>query len=255
VAGLSPVVRGLRALGIASWLVARSGRGIGPDLVGRDPLVARRMAEALGTYLWAPLPVLVALAVLVGIVAGTAAARLLGLFHVELAIEPALAASLCRDVVPLLIGLFAAGRVSVDLAARLAGASLAREIDALDVLGRDPVRHFLSPALFGVMIAVPVHMLVAATCTLATTGLVIDVAHETRWATYLQFVTGTNIARALVGGVVKAWLFALIAFAVGAAVGGRGVRNPAEVGARATTAFTAGLLAIFAADALWTVLA
>ncbi len=252
---MNPVVRGLRGLGVASWLVARSGCGIGPDLLARDAIVTQRMADALLTYLWAPLPVLAALASLVGIVAGTAAARLLALYHVELAIEPGLAASLCRDVVPLLVGLFAAGRVSVDLAARLAGASLAHEVDALEVLGRDPVRHFLSPALLGVLVAAPVHMLVAAACTLATTGLAIDLARETHWATYLHLVVSDGTARALAGGTAKGVLFAVLAFAVGAAIGARGVRDPADVGARATAAFTAGLLAIFAADAVWTVLA
>jgi len=49
-------------------------------------------------------------------------------------------------------------------------------------------------------------------------------------------------------------VFAVIAFGVGAAVGAAPVRVPTAIGRHAGRAFVIGLLAIFFAAALWTIL-
>ena len=245
----------LRGIGAASWLIARAATGIAEDATGGNALSRTRFEAALATYVWRPLPLLVALALLTGVIAGTAAVRLLSLYHAELAIEPTLVRTLCRDVLPILFGLFVSGRVSVDLAARLAATAVARETEALEVLGHDPARYLLSPAFAAVVAAVPIHLLAAAVATIATTGLMLAQAAQTPWATFLRLTLDQGTAQALGVGMAKGLLFALIAFGTGAAVGARGARGPADIGARATSAFTIGLLAIFAAATVWTVLA
>lgn len=253
-AALTLPARVLRGIGTAGWLLVRAGRGAGQDAIDRDGFAQRRLAEAFATYLWRPLPVLAALAVLVGIVAGTATARLLALYHAEVLIEPPLVRGLFREVVPLLVGIFASGRVSVELAARLAGTAFAREIDALEALGHDPVRHLLSPALVAVVMAVPVHMGVAALLAWSGAGLAIDLARQTDWTSFLYLTAGEATARALAIGTLKTLLFSLIAIGVGSAIGSAGSRGAAEIGERATSAFTIGLLAIVAAAAVLTLL-
>ncbi len=74
------------------------------------------------------------------------------------------------------------------------------------------------------------------------------------WPLWSGFAFSHDAAGAMLTGIAKLLLYALIAFGVGSAVGAKPVRSPADIGRRATTAFTAGLLGIFSAAALWTAL-
>ena len=243
----------LRGVGNATWLTARAGGGIAREAGNATPLTLARFAAALDTYMWRPLPLLLALALLTGIVMGTAAARLLGLYHAELAVEPTLVRLLLRDLLPLLFGLFVSGRVAVELAARLAATTVAREVEALEVLGHDPVRYLLSPALAAIVAAVPVQLLCAAAAAIGGMGATIAASGQTPWPTFLRLTFDQASAQALTTGMAKGLVFALIAFATGAAVGSAGARGAADIGAQATRAFTIGLLVIFAVATLWTV--
>lgn len=243
----------VRGVGTASWLIARAGTGIVADAGSAGALTQTRFADALATYLWRPLPLLLGLALLTGVITGTIAARLLGIYHAELAIEPLLVRTLCRDILPILFGLFVSGRIAVELAARLAATAVAREVEALEILGHDPVRYLLSPALAAVVVAVPVHLLAAAAAAVASTGWTIALSGETRWATFQRLTLDQTTAQALATGMAKGLVFALIAFGTGAAVGSLGARGAAEIGARATRAFTIALLAVFAVATLWAV--
>lgn len=252
-------VRAVRALGTAGWLVVRAGGGLAREAFEADALTRDRFAASFLRYVWAPLPVLLGLALLAGVVAGTIGARLLALDDAQVLIVPLLLRTLCGDVVPLLCGLFAAGRVSVELAARLATTGLVREIDALEALGRDPVRHLLTPALAGVLVAVPIQAAGAAIVAVAATGVALRTHGAIDWPGFLRFASAGPVARAAMLGMAKTLVFALIAFGVGAGAGGAGVgsggaRGASGIGRSATTAFTIGLLGIFAADALWTIL-
>ncbi len=244
----------LRELGVGVWLLARAGRGVALDVVERDDLARDRLADALSRLVWRPLPTLMLLAALSGLIAGLGAAQVLGRYHAELLVLPALAQALARDVVPLVLGVFAAGRVSVELASRLGGMGLRREIDALTALGHDPARYALSPALAAVVLAAPVHMLAATASAFAAAGLALSGDAVVPMGRYLELTRADDTARAALTGTAKALLFTLIAAAVGAAVGSRETRNASELAERATVAFTVGLLAIFTAAALWTAL-
>ena len=71
---------------------------------------------------------------------------------------------------------------------------------------------------------------------------------------YLIDFTLSSLARRKARNLGLLLVYALIAFGVGGAVGAKPVRSPADIGRRATTAFTAGLLGIFTAAAIWTAL-
>lgn len=254
-ARLGPLSRGLGAVGLGAWFIGRAGKGIWRGLIDDDPLAQHRIASAIGLFLWRPLLTLVPLAALTGIIAGIGTARLLGLYQAELPIVGGLVQALLRDIEPIIVGVFASGSVSVELASRLGGMSLNREIDALEVMGHDPAIHILSPSLAAVVAAAPVHMICAACAALATAGLALEGIANLSFGEFARLALTDDAARSLLTGVMKALLFSLIAFAVGAVVGSRPLRSPADIGRRATTAFTAGLLGIFTAAALWASLA
>lgn len=251
---MNPARRLLTGLGAGAWLVVRALRGMTRRIVAGDLLAERQLGAALPLYIWGPLTTLLPLAALAGVIAGIGASRLLGVYNAEIPVLTMLTETLLRDVVPLLVGLFASGSVSVELSSRLGAMSLNREIDALEALGRDPVDHALGPSVIAVLLSTPVHMLLAGLSALAACGLPLRMSANIAWRAWAGFALSHAAASAMLTGMAKVLLYTLIAFAVGSAIGAKPVRSPADIGRRATTAFTAGLLGIFTAAALWTAL-
>lgn len=252
---MNPLAVTLRELGAGVWLIALAGRGVLLDVAERDDLAQGRLASALRTLVWRPLPTLMALSALMGVIAGLAGAQVLSRYHAELLVLPALAKALAEDAVPLVLGVFAAGRVSVELAARLAGMGMGREIDALRALGHDPARYALSPALAAVVMAAPVHAVAATACALVAAGMALSLDAITPWARFVDLTFNDATARSALIGMAKILVFLLIAATVGAAVGSRETRSTSDLAERTTVAFTVGLLCVFSAAALWTALA
>lgn len=253
-ARLTSTPRALGGLGAGGWLIVQAARGMARRLVAGDMLVHRQLAAALSLHLWRPLRTLLPLAALTGIIAGIGAARLLALYNAQIPVLTTLAQILLRDIMPLIVGLFAAGSIAVALSARLGAMSLNREIDALEALGRDPVDHTLGPSLVAVLLAVPVHMALAGLAALLACSLPLHLTANIPGRQWMDIGLSPVAARAMLSGMGKLLLYTLIAFGVGGAVGAKPVRSPTDIGRRATTAFTAGLLGIFSAAALWTAL-
>ena len=246
---------GPRAVGAGSWLIWRALRGFWRQSLVGDPLSEASLAEALGRFLWGPLPTLMALAALTGVIAGISVASVLEVYDAELLIIGALYDVLLRQILPLVVGIFASGSVSVELASRLGAMSLAREIDALEAMGHDPVPRVLGGPVVAVLAASPVHMLLAALAAFAGAALPLHLSANVAYQGLAHLAVSNAAAQALLTGMAKALLFAALAFGVGAVVGSRPVRIPADIGRRAGRAFTTGLLLIFVAAALWTGLA
>ena len=245
----------LRGAGTGAWMVTRAVRGTWRRWNAGDPLLAAALARDLARFLWSPLPTLVALAVLTGAIAGISAARILSLYHAELLVLRALVDALLRQVLPLVIGVFAASGVAVTVATRLAAMSLQREIDALETMGHDPVPFALGTPVVAVAAAVPVHVAMAGIAAILGAGVPLAAGANVPWRMIASIATAQPAVAALATGMAKVALFASLALMVGAATGARRVATPGDLSAIGTRAFTRGLLAVFVAAALWTALA
>lgn len=244
----------LRGVGGGAWLVARAARGTWTRWTAGDPLLAPSLARDLARFLWGPVPTLAALAALTGLIAGISAARVLSLYHAELLVLRALVDALLRQVLPLVIGIFAASGVAVTVATRLGAMSLQREIDALETMGHDPVPFALGTPVVAVVAAVPVHMALAGVAALLGAGLPLVASANVPWRMLAAVATAQPAIAALATGMAKVALFSALALMVGAAVGAHRVATPAALSATGARAFTLGLLCVFAAAALWTAL-
>lgn len=237
-------------IGRGAWLIARAGRGGVDDLIEQDELALDRLAGAFERLGWRPLGILATLAALIGLAMGIAASRVLETFYAERLVEPVLVRALARDVVPLLIGIFAAGRVAVETAARLGAMRLNSELDALQAIGADPVRYVVTPALAAVLIATPLQVAVAFVCAWLGMGAVLslDVISDLRVLADTTLDAATFLA--LLIGCGKALLYQLVALAVGAGSGTVETRGITAVGRQSMHAFTTGLLFVIALAAV-----
>ena len=67
----------------------------------------------------------------------------------------AIAISVTREFAPLITGIFVAGRSASAIAAQIGTMQVAQEIDALSVIGINPVRYLVSPLLLAMLMTMP----------------------------------------------------------------------------------------------------
>ncbi|MFQ5508324.1 MAG: MlaE family ABC transporter permease [Leptospirillia bacterium] len=164
-----------------------------------------------------------------GIVAltGLFSGMALGLqFSVELAVYGAkdylgkmVAVSIIREMGPVLTALMVAGRVCSGIASELGSMRIGRQVDALRVMGIDPVSKLVMPRMLAVMIMLPIlTMLADFLAILGGWGVGLTVGHlnsATYWSAVNQGLTVQNLS----GGVLKPFVFALVIGAIGCTSG------------------------------------
>lgn len=249
------VVQPLRFLGSACWLVWRAARGITVRFWRDDPLVYRATAAAISRSVWRQLPMIAAISALIGALTGILAGQVLNVYRAEILVIATMTEALFRQIVPLVIGIFASGSTAVDLASRIGAMRLANEIEALESMGNDSAAFVLGPALAGIILAGPPHLVIGAVVSLFTAGFTVVATANIGWHDLYTLTLTDRSGLALLAGLGKVMVYSLIAFAVGAGIGSRPVRVPSDIGARAGEAFRTGLLGILAAATLWEALA
>jgi phospholipid/cholesterol/gamma-HCH transport system permease protein len=238
-----------RHVGLALWLGWSAFAGL-PSLLVSHRLARRRVAEALFDIALRPLPVLTVLAALLGAAVAFSAALALGVISLDAMLLEPLRRILTRDIAPLLVGIFVAGRSGVALTVRLRRMAMAGEMDALRLMGDNPARHVLSPALLGFLAAAMGLFLWAMFITHFSAALVLDWRHAVSIARYRDLVM-TAIHADIFYGFIRALVFGLLAFLVAAYEGSRAGRSRDAVEDSAGKTFVYALILIFAAEAMF----
>jgi phospholipid/cholesterol/gamma-HCH transport system permease protein len=135
---------------------------------------------------------------------------------------------------PVLTSLVVAGRVGASIAAELGTMRVTEQIDALEVMGIDPVGYLVWPRVLAGVIMLPVLVLYANTIAmlgaLAVAAWFVDITTQNFMNSFrLFFVSGD-----LYAGLTKAAIFGLIITLIGC-VQGFNTRGGAEGVGRATT--------------------
>jgi len=76
-------------------------------------------------------------------------------FGVETSVGAIVSIALCRELGPVLAGLMVAGRVGASMAADIGTMKVTEQIDALRVMGVDPVEYLVLPCFIAMMISMP----------------------------------------------------------------------------------------------------
>ncbi|MFQ5659850.1 MAG: MlaE family ABC transporter permease [Gammaproteobacteria bacterium] len=158
----------------------------------------------------------------------------LRIFGAESQVVSGVALSITREFGSLLTGIVIAGRTGSALAARIGSMQVNQEVDALRVMGINPVRYLVSPALLAMLIMVPVltffsdlaGMLGGAVYTAIEIGL----GYHSYAIQTLDILTVNDVMQ----GLEKSALFAIIIVLAGV-TNGFSVSGGAEGVGRATT--------------------
>jgi len=122
------------------------------------------------------------------------------------------AASLIRELGPVLAALMVAGRVGSSISAELGSMVVSQQIDAMRALGTSTVRKLVTPRIIALIVTLPLLTISGDLFGLVGGGIVAKQLHGLDLNVYISSVrTGTNIDD-LVAGIIKPIFFgALIA--------------------------------------------
>ena len=158
--------------------------------------------------------------------------------------------SVVREFAPLVTGILVAGRSGSAFAARLSTMTINNEIDALRVMGINPIRFLVVPSLLAMVIMVPALSLWADFVALYGAGLYITQDLGISMGTFINqtimFLETEDVLHGLGKSVVFGGLITLVGV-----VNGSSVTGGAEgVGRVTTRAVVHSILAIILADLL-----
>lgn len=188
------------------------------------------------------------IAALIGIILALQSAyqlRQLGATHL---VANLVAVSVTRELAPLMTAILVAGRAGSAIAAELGTMRVSEEIDALEVIGLDPVDFLVIPRLVALLVAVPCLTLFADLIGILGGCLAGVAALGLSAGAYTADSLSALVLEDIFGGVIKAIVFGGIIGLV-ACQRGLGTRGGAdEVGRSTTTTVVRSIVLIIAAD-------
>ena len=200
------------------------------------------------------LPLVALISFLVGIIMALQSAYQLRQLGAMELVGSLVAMSITRELAPLLTAIIVAGRIGSSIAAELATMKVSREIDALQVMGIDPIGLLVVPRLAALLISLPC-LVVFSDLVGILGGLGIStIALGLGPAGYLDSTREALVLEDIFTGLVKAVIFAAIIGLIGCHQG-LGTRGGAtEVGRSTTTSVVRSIMLIIVADLFVTAL-
>ena len=180
------------------------------------------------------LPIVTVLSATIGIMLAIQGIHTLRLFGAESRVTLGIAFSIIREFAPLITGILVAGRSGSALAARLGTMNINQEIDALRVMGINPVRFLVAPSLVAMMVMVPLLTFWADLVGLLGAGVYVSIDLGMSLGAYVDEVLDVTSVGDLTHGLGKSIIFAGLITLV-AVVNGASVTGGAEGVGRATT--------------------
>jgi len=225
------------------WVIMGRSRG---QRVRAEPLFAQMMVIGVNA-----IPIVSMLSVAIGVTLSMQGINSLEQFGAQHQVVFMVALSVTREFGPLITGILVAGRSGSALAARISTMVISQEIDALKVMGINPVRYIVVPALVGMMIVLPSLTLWSIGISLIGSALYVAPQIGTTMGAYFTQVNASIDADDLAHGLAKSLIFAVLITIV-AVVDGISVKGGAEgVGRVTTSAVVHGISAIVLTDMIF----
>jgi phospholipid/cholesterol/gamma-HCH transport system permease protein len=156
--------------------------------------------------------------------------------------------SMVRELGPVLTALMVTGRVGSGMAAELGSMVVTQQIDALRVLGSDPIRKLVAPRLLAGMVMVPILTVISDTLGIFGGSLIGIFNLKLSWEFFWRSVGNALTFNDLVMGLGKPVMFGFILASVGCHMGLRTTGGTQGVGLSTTRSVVVGSVLILASD-------
>ncbi|MES2716727.1 MAG: ABC transporter permease [Pseudomonadota bacterium] len=220
---------------------------LGRWLGGRSRLRAADVLQQLDETGPRALPIVLLTCALVGLMLAYMGGAQLGRIGAQGFLADVVAVGMVRELAGLMTAVILAGRVGAAFAAQLATMQAGEEIDALRVLGVDPITHLVLPRLLALLLMAPALMACGALAGVAAgwppTVLAYGVSSAEYWH---QAVRALNFTHLWIG-LFKGMLYVALVAVAGCRCGLHAGRSAQAVGQATTAAVVKGLVWVVAA--------
>lgn len=196
-------------------------------------------------------PIVALLAITIGLSLAINGIAQLERFGAESAIVVGLGIGVTREFGPLITGIVVAGRSASALAARLGSMTVSQEVDALRVIGVEPVRYLAAPPMIAALLMLPVLTMIANFFAILGGALfalsAVDMSLSGFLYQCLIVLEPWDINQGLIKSLVFGVLIVLVGVATGFAVSG----GAEGVGRATTRAVVLSICAILVADMIF----
>lgn len=127
--------------------------------------------------------------------------------------------SMVRELGPVLTALMVTGRVGSGMAAELGSMVVTQQIDALRVLGTDPIRRLVAPRIGAALVMIPVLTVISNALGIFGAGLISVFSLKLTWVYYWRSVANALGHNDLIMGLTKPVVFGFIVASVGCYMG------------------------------------
>lgn len=216
-----------------------------------QPVRIRMILEQMRQVGVDAIPIVCLLSMTIGVMLGIQFIAALSEFGAQSQVVIASAKSITREFGALITGIVVAGRSGSAFAARLGSMVVSQEVDALAVIGIEPVRYLVAPALIAMLLMMPMLTILADFVAVVGAGLYsmgpLDMSLTAYLMQTLQFLEPRDLWEGLSKSVVFAVLITLIGLSTGFSVSG----GAEGVGRATTRAVVASITALVIADMLF----
>jgi phospholipid/cholesterol/gamma-HCH transport system permease protein len=195
-------------------------------------------------------PIVALLTFLVGAVVAFLGATVLATFGASLYTVHLVAFSFLRELGVLLAAILVAGRTASAFAAQVGSMRADEEVDALRVMGLDPVELLVLPRVLALQFALPILGFVAMAAGIAGGMLVCALKLDISPAMFLSVLQNTIGLRHFLVGISKAPLFAFLIAVIGCLEGFRVAGSAQSVGQHTTSAVVQSIFVVIVIDAV-----
>ncbi len=197
------------------------------------------------------LPIVCLLSMVIGMSLAINGIAQLKMFGAESKIVIGVAIGVTREFGPLITGIVVAGRTASSLAARIGSMVVSQEVDALRVIGVEPARYLVAPALLGALLMMPVLIVASDSFAILGGALFAMGPVEISLSGYVSQSLAALETWDIVQSLIKGWVFGALVVLIGVSTG-FSVEGGAEGVGRATTrAVVVSICAILVADMIF----
>ncbi|WP_310397735.1 ABC transporter permease, partial [Hymenobacter sp.] len=210
-----------------------------------EPVIAEMMEIGVRA-----IPICALLLFTVGLMLAIQGLHTLETFGAETKLVPLVALSITREFAPLIVGILVAGRSGSALAARIGTMQVSQEIDALRVIGVNPVRYLVAPSLVAMLIMLPVLTVLADGIGLFASYVGINTQGVTTMALFVNNVLGNLTFGDVLPAFIKTFFFGFAIGLIGCYKGYYADKGTEGVGQAANSAVVVSSLVVFILDLL-----
>ena len=199
------------------------------------------------------LPIVALISFILGLVMAFQSAVPMEMFGAELYVANLIGIAMVRELGPLMTAIVMAGRSASAFAAEIGTMKINEEIDALTVMGMDPMEFLILPRIIAATLVTPLLTIFANLMGIFGGALVL-LSFDHPFMAYYHQIVGFVSWGDLAGGLAKSLVFGFLIAAVGCLRGFEAGRGPSAVGDATTKAVVSSIILIAVFDGVFSIL-